>query len=430
MALSDLFGTFVGVRGQWFLAMHIDGFGDLLGAGSISQFVMEEKIGGDVPAFSMTFTTSRKGLVQHLNEGVDLMVAFGKDFEGASFRYALMTIQKFSNSITESELINITIAGLIKEGAEYLRENKQVGYEDKTSKEAIIDAANEHFDVVDYASNIEPDDKMNWLRPNATSSKFIEDTWKRSYVSDDDSLVYGLEFGGLATALSLDDPGRGVFKIATIKSLMEQDGGTPRWYLEQHGANETEPPNHASYFPEVSVNSDFGLMNNMITQTKRTPVHNIVEGTEGHVETPELKTVFVEGSLNLAKDGPKLVEHQVALVDPANVHENYNRSRLISVPRNSMVNSVELDVVIENKWQDYRLFDLIHYKPWRPHVESLFQDESKALGGIYVITRIARYYDTNRAFIKVTISRDGMNGMSGGNLLGGNLLGGILNALL
>lgn len=421
MALSDLFGTLVGVRGQWFIALHIDGFGDLLGAGSISQFVMEEKIGGDVPAFSLSFNTTKKGLVQHLNEGVDLMVAFGKDPEGLSFRFALMTIQKFSNSITESEMINIQVAGLIKEGADFLRENKQVGYKDKTSKEAIIDTARNYFDIEDYAPGIEPDDKMNWVRPNATASKFIEDTWKRSFVSDDDSLVYALEFGGIETGFSGDDAGRGVFKIATIKSLMEQNGGTPRWYLEQHDAKETEPFNHASYYPEVSVNSDFGLMNNMITQTKTTPVHNVVEGKNGHVETPELKTAFVEGSLNLAKDGPKLTEHQVALVDPENVHENYNKSRLVSVPRNSMINSVELDVVIENKWQDYRLFDLIHYKPWRPHIESLFQDESKALGGIYVITRIARYYDTNRAFIKVTISRDGMNGMSGGNLLGGIL---------
>ena len=85
--------------------------------------------------------------------------------------------------------------------------------------------------------------------------------------------------------------------------------------------------------------------------------------------------------------------------------------------RTSLQNSVELDVIIENKWVEYELLRLIEFIPYRPTLPNLYEAESETLGGTYVITRISRFFANNRAGIKLTISRDGITGATGEGLV-------------
>jgi hypothetical protein len=98
-----------------------------------------------------------------------------------------------------------------------------------------------------------------------------------------------------------------------------------------------------------------------------------------------------------------------------------------------MSTSVALDVTIENIWYDYQIFDMIYFHPWRPQSVSNYMEEIETIGGWYTITRIARYYQNNRAVTKLTISRDGMKGWDMGNWIAGavgSLIKGVIDAII
>jgi len=399
-ALTSGSGVLVGVEGQFIFGFKIEGLGNFLGeSGTITSFVMEEKIGGDVPAFELKFKTSDADVIKNLNEGAEMYVLFGQSLFG-KYKTAEMTIQKFSNQVSaDSEYVHIQISGLLKNGVEWLRENKQEAYKMKSSLHVLKDIAGRYFNVFDDMLSIDDTkDQMNWLRPNRSPSRFIDDVWKRSYISDDNALVYGIEMTG-------------TFVITDIIGIMEQAGTIPPWRLEPYGTTEVRPFS-ASYNPAIEVNSEFGLMNNMTTNKKVTPIHSITDGAAKKVETPELKPSLISGPLNIMKDAP--IKYEVQLpIDTTNVSDNYSKSRLINLPKNAMINSVEIDVEIENKWMDYLLFDLVDFVPYDPSVNMISGSLNSTLGGTYTITKISRYFANNRAVIKLTLSRDGMNGMSG-----------------
>jgi len=394
-----------GVDGQFFFAFQIEGVGDFLGeAGAITNFVMEEKIGGDLPAFTLTFKTTDFSVINRINEGADVSVVFGKSWRsyvsnfvagtvrGNDYKSADMVVQKFTHRITDSEFMVVEVLGLIKNGPEFLRDNEQKAWKKKNSVSVIKEVAEKYFKV-DVWTSAEPQDEMNWLRPNTSPSKFIFDTWKRSYMSDNNALVYGIEMNG-------------VFTITDIQMIMDQDGGMPKWFIREKGVEE-KSLNTVDYNPNIKILSDFGLINNMVTHKKVTPLHSMKDGAAKKVETPPLTPMIVGGPLNMMTDQPVKHEYQ-KLIDTDNFHDNYSKARLISVPRATMMNSLEIEIYIENQWQDYRLFDLIHFQPFR-----LGKKKMEEISGIYCITKISRFYGGNRAGIKIVISRDGMNNMQG-----------------
>lgn len=399
-AITGGAGVLVGVEGQFVFGFKIEGLGNFLGeSGTITSFVMEEKIGGDVPAFELKFKTQDASVIKNLNEGAEMYVLFGQSLFG-KYKTAEMTIQKFSNEVSQdSEYIHIQISGLLKNGVEYLRENKQEAYKNKSSLHVLKDIASRYFTVFDDMLSVDDTkDAMNWMRPNRPPSRFLDDVWKRSYISDDNALVYGIEMTG-------------TFVITDIVGIMNQSGTIPPWRLEPYGVKDIRPFS-ASYNPSIQVNSEFGLMNNMTTNKKVTPIHSITDGAAKKVETPQLKPALVSGPLNIMKDAP--IKYEVQLpIDTTNVSKNYSKSRLITLPKNAMINSVEIDVEIENKWMDYLLFDLVDFVPYAANVDMLSGTLNSTLGGTYTITKISRYFANNRAVIKLTLSRDGMNGMTG-----------------
>jgi hypothetical protein len=202
------------------------------------------------------------------------------------------------------------------------------------------------------------------------------------------------------------DLGVANFTWTSLRTITSRITGTP-WVLKQMPADEPQVPRVASYYPDVSINSDYGLMSFLATNEKVTPLHNIDTKQQGHVKTPKPPT-----------KGPQRVEN-VKSITERNIHENFHKAKLVSLPALSMSTSVALDVTIENIWYDYQIFDMIYFHPWRPQSVTNYMEEIETIGGWYTITRIARYYQNNRAVTKLTISRDGMKGWDMGSWITG-----------
>jgi len=401
-----------GIEGQYFFLFMLEGSIDFLGdSGKIHSFTMEEKMGGDVPVFKLQFSTVNKNIVKHLHEGAKISCRFGRSMSES--KSSELMIQSFNyNGGQDAIFLDVTISGFVQHSDTYLRTPKQKAYRFMSSKEAMIDAAQEHFLVVDRTES-NTDDEQTWIRPNTPAIRFIFDTWKKSYISDNNFLMYGVNF-------------HREFIITDLQTMIKKP---IKWTLKS-GYSGIEP-NTASFDPNVSVSSDFGLMNQMTVYKKSIPVHSSVHGTSSKVETDDVKASYITGSANIKKD--QSVKSEVLQIsDHTNVHKNYHKAGLNNMTKSALQNSVELNINIENKWQDYELFDLIFYHPYSSN-DNGFNTESETMGGVYAITRISRFYNGHRCATQITISRDGISGLEGSELFSftpANIIGDVIKTFL
>jgi len=378
-----------GVIGQYFIDISIDGSGDFLGRnGQLNSFVMEQRIGGELPVFSLTFNTLDKTIMKKLNEGTKVFIRFGKTWAEAD--QAVFMIQKFSFNTSKDQLfVEVHIEGFVYGGAEYLREEKQKSWRFKTSKEVIIDTITDYWDLYDTAE--ETDDEQIWIRASTPALGFVFKTWRDSYISDDNFLILALRFNRS-------------FDLTDLKTVMGQ--GVKWKLIPDYRGSSTRI---CSFEADVKTTSDFGLINQMTAYTKVKPMHNSIHASDSKQETPDQgDTTFTEGTMNMSANAKSKTENQV-IYDHTNQHKNKHKARYNNMAKQALTNSVELVINTESKWQSYQLLDLIEYTPFT----TADQIDNSGTAGIYVITRISRFYGKQRACTEITISRDGISGMEG-----------------
>ena len=381
-----------GVMGQYFFIFDIEGIGDFLGsAGQIHQFAMEEKMGGDVPTFDLTFSTTNFDVISKINEGSIIQCIFGRDM--IQWTHSEMTIQAYNQfKQPDTDYWIVSISGMLSYTSKYLAEDGQASFPESTSKDAIIETAAPYFNIIDETHS-EMFDEKTWLRMGLTPIKFINETWKHSYMSDENFLIYGIDFAGN-------------FILIDLKALVAQP---IKWILAHF---QPAPPNMAAYNPEIKMDSDFGLLNHLQIYKKKGIYHNGNDEEQLLEETPELKPVLFTGDFNFLDDQPTTWENPV-IADKDNEHEMEDYSRYSNMTRSAIQDSVELNIIIENKWQDYQLFDLVEFVPYLSKADAALASYTKIIGGTYAITRISRFFGNNRCGIEITISRDGINTADG-----------------
>ena len=407
-----------GVKGQYYFNFELDGAGDFLGReGKIHSFYMIEEIGGNLPIFKLVFSSNKFDVIKNIHEGSNITVEFGKDVEET--KQAEMVIQKNAYRRVDSDFFIVTIEGMLrvigkpKNTSQYMSDVGQKSYEKKTSMEVMMEEAEEFFEIIDETDpELEFEDKYNWLKMGKTSKEQIDYVWKHSRIADENNfLTYGIDFAGnwIVTDLKM------LLTRPVFFKLTQEPSENPDW---------------AAFDPGIEPESDFGLMNHLSLYTKKGFYFDPNKDEGEVIESPELNPSFTDG-VNVMRDQPITFENPT-IFDFDNVHDNYNKVRYSNTARSVLQDSLELNVIIENKWVDYGLLYLIEFDPNRPMSPSLYEAETAAIGGIYVITRINRFFENNRAAIQLTISRDGMSGTEGAGLMdlaGGFSLGNIVNIL-
>ena len=262
----------------------------------------------------------------------------------------------------------------------------------------MMEEAADFFEVIDETGDdLEMEDEFNWVNMGRTGKDYIDYLWKHSRIQGGDNfLTYGIDFEGR-------------WIITDLKKLLTR----PLEFKLTH--EPSADPMWASYDPSFTPGSDFGLMNHLSLYTKEGLYHNGNDEKTETLETPELQSFLVD-SINQMKEQPQIVELPT-IYDADNVHEHYNLMRYSNTTRSVLQDSVELPIIIENKWVQYQILMLIEFEPVRPIDPTVYDAETEALGGVYVISKIRRFYENNRAAIEVTISRDGVPGQEGDALL-------------
>jgi len=378
------------VKDQYYLYIKISEFEDFLkNGGSLIHFIIQESSGGDLPLFEMHFRSNITETIVMVNEGNKISCRFGiseKDAVDVS-----MVIQKVELNRDSDNFISFIIKGFIG-NHQFLNESKIEGFKNKKSVDVIKKTTEDcGFNYKAHKTGIDPtNDTQNWIRYNQSPKSFIENTWKRSYVSDDDFLVYCINKESTLVLAQYS-------KIALAE---------PKWVLDVNGLTE----NSIVYNSDYVIRNNSGLNNMIGVYNRERNEINIESGEISKIKTPNKKPILASSkTLNIPKDEPTSFLKNCVKDD--NTHSNYNISVLNNFSKVILHGTTEIEVVLASKFLPFEIFDTVLFL--NDPIDKKEQSDIGMIAGNYIITEIRRFFHDNVFGTSLVLSRDSLNELEG-----------------
>ena len=373
-------------KGNYYFFFEIDGDSDFTdGGGGIMSFIIEEFTGGSLPQFEFVFTTADFKVLSKINEGSTVSCTYGKTSDKTD--EMTMIIQKFQYTVFDTDYLRIDLKGFIGTTT-HLQKCEIKGWKAKTSLDVIKEVAGIDYKVKSKATT--PSDTQNWIRQNTPANIFIEDVWRHSYISDDNFLIYAINR-------------KGEFVINDYKNATS---GKEKW---EFVAGETKG-NKIMVSPTYSIQSNHGLVNNIAVYERERRVFDIEKGGKDEkVTTPSKSPVLASGSkINVQSKDPK--NYGKVRSKHEAVHDNYHKAVYNNVSKTALHGITEIEIETDSAYNDYELYDIAKFENWKIDPKD---KDTELLSGLFLITRISRYWANNRFRTAITLSKDAMNNIKG-----------------
>lgn len=374
----------VEVKDQYYFYFEIDGDPKFTeGGGDIASFVFEEFAGGSLPMFEFAFTTAKFDILGKINEGTKINCTFGLDRDHTE--EMIMIIQKYEYIVQSSHLMRITCKGFIG-GTEHLSQTEIKGWKDKNSLDVIKDVAKDNYTVKSEAKT--PSDTQNWIRYNIPANRFIQEVWEHSYLDDSNFLMYAINR-------------RGEFFITDHVTATSKES---KWEFGNQG--EKGVAIHNNYV----IRSNHGLLNNLAIYQKERSIFNIETGKSSTVTTAENRPVIASSpKLNIQSSHPK--NYGKVRTDHEALHTNYHKAFFNNVSKIALYGSTEVEVHVLAEYLKFELYDMAKFTNLQ--LDNELQQDTEHLSGLFLITRISRFWSSGQFGTAVTLSKEAMNSLKG-----------------
>ena len=373
-------------KGNYYFFFDIDGDSSFTdGGGGIISFIAEEFAGGALPQFEFVFTTSDFKILKKINEGTVVSCTYGKSSDKTDTME--LKIQKFEYTVFDTDYIRIELKGFIGTTT-HLQKCEITGWKSKTSLDVIKDVAGIDYKVKSKASGTS--DTQNWIRYNIPANRFIQEVWERSYISDKNFLVYAINRHG---EFYIDD-------------YLNATSGDEKW---EFVAGETKG-NKIMISPTYTIHSNHGLVNNVAVYKRERRVFNIETGGDStKVSTPAKSPILASGSkINVQSSDPKNYG-KVRSTHEA-IHKNYHKALYNNSSKIALHGITEVEIETDSEYLPFELYDIAKFENWKIDPKD---KDTELLSGLFLITRISRYWTNNRFRTAVTLSKDAMNNIKG-----------------
>jgi len=377
----------VELKGNFYFFFEIGGnstFAD--GGGGIISFIMEEWTGGSLPQFEFIFTTSDFDILKHVNEGSSISCTYGKSPDDTDT--IQLMVQKFAYNLVDSQYLKIVLKGFIGTTT-HLQKCEIKGWQGKTSLDVIKDVAGIDYKVKSKATT--PSDSQNWIRYNISSNRFIQEVWEHSFISDTNFLVYAINRN---SEFLIDD-----YENVTA--------GTEKWVF----CSDESKGNKIAMDPNYTISSNHGLINNIAVYERERRVFDIEKGGKDEkVTTPSKKPILASGSkLNVHTKDPK--NYGKVRSKHEAIHSNYHKAYYNNISKIALHGITEIEILTDSEYKEYELFDLAKFENFE--LDSQSSKDTELLAGLFIITRISRFYSGGRFRTSITLSKDAMNNIKG-----------------
>ena len=375
----------ISVENQYYFYFDIGGnteFAD--GGGKIVSFVIEEFAGGSLPMFEFVFTTANFDILKNINEGTTINCTYGKDSDHTD--ELSMMIQKFEYALQSSQFLLITCRGYVG-GTTALTQCEIAGYENQTSLDVIKAVASIDYKVKSDAKT--PSDSQNWIRYNIPANRFIQEVWEHSYINDDNFLIYGIN---RHNEFMIND-----YKNAT--------SGKEVWKF----SSQTDAQDSIAIQSNYRIQSNHGLLNNISVYQKERRVFDVETGLVEKVITPDKKPILASGKkLNIQDKDPK--NYGKVRTTTEAFHDNYHKAFYNNTSKIALYGAVEVHITTDSEFKKFELYDLAKFENIQQDKDGL---DTELLSGLFLITKISRYWAGNTYLTSITLSKEALNNIKG-----------------
>lgn len=269
----------IGVDGQYFLTVSIEGKEDFLVEEDLILFKLQEETGNVLPRFELEFLTSDEKLIAQLNEGNTVSVVLGRSRDDGDRIESQIQIVIPKENKESSEKRRVHLLGVYKNLA--YTNNPSTEITDKmTGMEVVQKYASQNWEA-DIQPTTSDDEPMPWMKQFTTNKKMVDKALSHLL------LTTGVPICGITS--------KGVFIVRNIEDLKSEE---PVW-------NFTRDPQKSNdmFFDGDPTTINEGTFNNTTNNYGRAVrVFDTIQGTSKLIEYKGKPQLSQTGTLPRSKD--------------------------------------------------------------------------------------------------------------------------------
>ena len=361
---------------------------DFIDNDGLVSFVTSEQCGGNLPTYDLSFKTSDSRILSMLNDTHTLLVKFGLEKE-TIFECLYISKEKESTKVgTGQELIKTS--GILNK-LRFISNPKQRIFKQKTSLQVVnlVLGTNFNEDDIIIETDVETNDLMNWIQPNQTDYKFIQDTLIHSN-SLNSSLIHGITIDGKFIIKDL------------IKAIKEE----PKWKFVPQLIDQED----IVYNPTYSLFDYSGIINSWVGYGQERMLYNANDGTSEKISYDPEPILSLTDKLPRNSSIDRYMANSI--VNTSNTHDKYWQSQMKNLTRLGILSNIELRLNFTDRFNNIRLLDLVLFKDLSvDNTNNIVSNDYNS--GLYFVTRVTRTIENNRIGTSVSLSRESFNNISG-----------------
>jgi hypothetical protein len=370
------------VEDQFYFSASIRTKSDFIGINDLVDFVLEEQAGNNFPKFELQFYLYDDSFLPNFTEGNTLKVQLGRNRD---------SIQDLELSISKTEIIPdgsskklLRIIGLTDNLDYVINSNTFISPKQSGIKTAI-DKASKYFKV---KSNIQAStDSQNWVQPNCSDRKFVEDCIMHSYKK--------------GTFFAFAYTGRGELIIKDMVQELKLKEKEYDWYLSNNGTD----PKNIPFLSDYPIISRTGFINSWVGYGRKVRQYDLDDGSESSfIETYE---PFFALTSNVAKKSSVSHKFDGSAVLNENMHKKYHETFYNNLVNCAAMGNYTIPITIKQKeFVDFRPLDIVMFKDYST------LDSSKSnefTSGAYIINKVVRRIKDKEMMTMIDICREAIN---------------------
>lgn len=369
----------IGIPGQYLFRFSLNKNTDFIDESDLIGFSIHEQAGNLLPTFELNFLTDDETIFPLLNEGNDLQVSFGSDYNDlVTIGLATSKVQSIPSGSAKRQ---ITCMGLLSAIPYITNPNMQITAA-QSGIATIIQVAKKTFNV---QSNIQvSSDNQRWVQHTQSDKSFIDDIWLHCNLPN--------SFPALGVS------SQGNFILKDIKADLK----TPYKY---RFTQSVKSPNDIYFDSDPVLTSNTGFINSWVGYGREKIIQNVDEGTDQAVQVTPTPVMALTAQL-AKRAGISNVFDGVGIQNE-NVDSNYWNSYLNNLAYLGMFGALDVTVSFQGKFIPIQILDQINFKDQK--VDLQYPSTSDFNAGIYYVSKVSRNVGNKQFNTVVSFCRESMN---------------------
>jgi len=375
----------LGVEGQYVLKIKAGKYDDFLAESDLEEFTIIEEAGNVLPTFDLLCRVRFSDIINYLNEGNVLEVAFGQDRTDMINVRLLVATKEMAKA--GASLYTIRLRGITNHPG-YLSDSRTRILGPLSGVEAIQQVVGNWFKT-DFGVT-SSQDSQRWYQTGNTDKQFVNHLWMHSYRPN----------SFLAVGISCD--GTFVLRDVRVRAKQKYD-----WKLVPYIPSKKE---EIPFSGDYEVKSETGFYNQWMGYGRERPLFNLDTGEASTVVPESMSPVLALASTLDRSANVEGNSKDESCFTSENVDTNYHTSFLQNLSNLAVFSSTSMEMSYASTFKKTRVLDLVMV------LDRDIQDQNQAAepqSGLYLISRVTRTFANKTIDTTLRLTRESLSQIKG-----------------